>query len=88
MRQVTAKCVGRWSLIVAETLVVAFIILGRPFQGERATGSDGYLIFATLASLAWLFLFLGTPFLVPSQRGLAVCGWLIAVGTIVVSAIR
>jgi len=39
-----------------------------------------------LAFVAWVFLFFGSPFLVSSQRWLAILGWSMAVGAILFSA--
>ena len=69
----------RWSLIVSETVVagyfVATLIAGRHLRQET-----GLLLgVGIVAFAAWMFLFVGSLFLVKSHRWLAILGWGIAV---------
>jgi hypothetical protein len=64
----------RWVLIVAEFVLVGELIairvtpLARQYTGASAAT-------AVASGIAWVFLFLGSPFLVRSQRWLAIVGW-------------
>ena len=78
----TALVFGRWALIVSELLLGGYLVAtqltGR--HAHRETGA--FLVVGILAFVAWVFLFFGSPFLVRSQRWLAILGWCIAVAAI------
>jgi hypothetical protein len=71
----------KWALIVSELVLLGELIatritpLARQFTGVSA-------MVAVLAGVAWVFLLFGSPFLVPTQRWLAIVGWCIAVAAI------
>jgi len=71
-RTQAASMFWRWVLIVSELLVAANIVVvqlaGR--YGLEETGL--FLIVGILTFGAWVFLFLGSPFLVSSHRWLAI----------------
>jgi hypothetical protein len=73
----------RWILIVAEVLVIAYLVFVNiaARNGKLLVGP----VFASLIFAAWIFLFLGSPFLVSSQRWLAIIGWSIAAATLLFS---
>jgi hypothetical protein len=70
----------RWTLIAAQVIVVAYF--AALLSGGRKTRLNPGALLSVLIFIAWLFLFLGSPFLVRSQRWLAVLGWCIAVGAL------
>ena len=75
----------RWILILSELVLAGELIairitpLARHYTGLSA-------LVAALAGVAWVFLFFGSPFLVRSQRWLAIIGWCIAVAAILFSS--
>lgn len=78
----------RWILIAAELVVVAYLI-GALMAGRAARHpSGGFAVIGIAAFVAWGFLFLGSPFLVRSQRWLAILGWFIAVAALFLSGSR
>jgi len=73
-------------LILSSLLVVAENIAVRVTPDMHLyTGVSAFA--AILSGAALAFLFLGSPFLVRSQRWLAVAGWAIAAVTILLSAL-
>ena len=75
----------RWSLIIAELLVVGYLA-GALMAGRAARHpSGGFAVIGVAAFIAWVFLFFGSPFLVRSQRWVAILGWCIAVGALLFS---
>ncbi len=82
----TTPWLWRWALIVSSLLVIAENIAVRvtPYM-RRYTGLSAFA--AILSGAALAFLFLGGPFLVRSQRWLAVAGWAIAALSILFSAL-
>ncbi len=78
----------RYALIAAELLVgghTAYsLLVGRLTTHPR----EEFPLIDIAVAVAWVFLFLGSPFLVPSQRGLAVLGWCIAVATLLLAGLR
>ena len=70
----------RWALIIAEFLVVVFLIFVATIGGrENAfTHSTSVSIFGYLSGIALWFLLLGSPFLIRSQKRLAVAGCIIS----------
>jgi len=76
----------RWILIASELLVVAYLV-GALMAGRAARHPSGaFLAIGIAAFVAWVFLFLGSPFLVRSQRWLAILGWCIAVAALFLSS--
>jgi hypothetical protein len=75
----------RWSLITAEVMVAGYMAASL-LAGAKARLDAGALL-SVLLFLAWLFLFFGSPFLVRSQKWLAVLGWCIAVGAVLFPAL-
>jgi hypothetical protein len=63
----------RIALIVSELIVLFDVLLISLSTSGRDLGIFGFVFFA-----AWLFLFLGSPFLIRSQKGLALAGWCLA----------
>src|SRR5205807_6418716 len=55
-----------WALIAAEGVVVGYF--GASLSAGRKVRLDGGALLSVLVFVAWLFLFLGSPFLVRSQR--------------------
>lgn len=86
-RAPTATVFWRWVLIVSEVLLggylVAMQLAGR--HGRQETGV--FLVVGILAFVAWVFLFFGSPFLVASQRWLAIIGWCIAAAAVLFSVL-
>jgi hypothetical protein len=81
-RHDTSSRVWRWVLISSGLVLLAYLTVSW-LAGCDARHSTGVLFaVAIVASVAWAFLFFGSPFLVPSQRWLAVLGWCIAVGAL------
>jgi len=74
----------RWILITAELLVAGYMA-GALMAGRAARHPSGGFVVIGCAFVAWAFLFLGSPFLVRSQRWLAILGWCIAVATLFLS---
>ena len=72
----------RWILIAAELLVVGNLVGALIAERAARHPSSGIAIVGIAAFVAWVFLFLGSPFLVRSQRWLAVLGWGIAVAAL------
>jgi hypothetical protein len=70
----------RWALIAAEILVVGYCA-ATMLAGSKVRLNVGAVL-GVLIFAAWIFLFLGSPFLVRSQKWLAVLGWCIAVGAL------
>ncbi len=60
------------------TYLVAMLLAGR--HARQETGP--FLVVGALVFVAWIFLFFGSPFLVSSQRWLAILGWSIAASAI------
>jgi hypothetical protein len=75
----------RWILITSELLVAGnLVVVLMAGRGARySSGLDATIGIA--AFVAWVFLILGSPFLVRSQRWLAILGWCIAVATLLLS---
>jgi hypothetical protein len=74
--------IWRWVLISSELVLVVYLTVAG-LAGRDARHPTGvFLAVGVAASVAWAFLFFGSPFLVPSQRWLAVLGWCIAVGAL------
>jgi hypothetical protein len=69
----------RWALIVAESLVATFLIFVETIGGREneLTHSGVVGIFGVLSGISMIFLLFGSPFLISSQRLLAVIGWII-----------
>jgi len=76
----------RWALIVSSLLLIGEDIAVRVTPYMRQYRGVSVLV-AILAFAAFVFLFFGSPFLVRSQRWLAIIGWLIAVVSILLSAL-
>lgn len=77
----------KWNLIISELLVAAHLLVmhfAGPYAWREYVRQETGLIFvgSSLVSLAWAFLFFGSPFLVSSQRWLAVLGWCMAAGAL------
>jgi hypothetical protein len=72
----------RWILITSElvlaTDLLAAVTAGRDVRHE----TSAFLLVGICASVAWAFLCFGSPFLVSTQRWLAILGWCIAVGAV------
>ena len=74
--------IWRWVLISSELVLLAYWTVA-VLAGHDARHPTGVLLaVGIVASVAWVFLFIGSPFLVPSQRWLAVLGWCLAVGAL------
>ena len=74
--------VWRWILIAAEAFVA--VHLGAVLVAGRKVRVDLGLIEAVLFFVAWLFLFLGSPFLVRRHGWLAIVGWAIGVSGLLI----
>jgi len=86
-RTQTASPFWRWALIVSELLVATYLVVVMQLPGRPvAQQTWPFLVVGILAFVAWVFLFFGSPFLVSSQRWLAILGWSMAVGAILFSA--
>ena len=72
----------RWTLIVSQLLLAAYLVTMHLAGRHARQGTGPFFLVGILAFAAWVFLFLGSPFLVSSQRWLAILGWCIAVGAI------
>ena len=72
----------RWILIVAEFLVAGYLVAAQLAGRAARHPSGGFAVVGIAAGVAWVFLFFGTPFLVRSQRWLAILGWCIAVAAL------
>ncbi len=68
----------RWALIAAEVVVAGHLVGAILAGGRLNVGAP----VAVLVFAAWLFLSLGSPFLVRSQKWLAILGWCIAASVI------
>ena len=76
--------------LVLETVVVAvflFCLLAERFWGLRVEPQSQVwaVVFGVAIMLAWLFLLIASPFFLRSLRGVALAGWIIAFGILVVS---
>jgi len=81
-RTQTASPFWRWVLIVSESLLTTYMV-AMHLAGRHARQETGpFLVVGVLAFIAWVFLFFGSPFLVSSQRWLAILGWSIAASAI------
>ena len=81
-RTQTASPFWRWALIVSESLLATYAV-AMHFAGRHARQETGlFLVVGVLVFVAWVFLFFGSPFLVSSQRWLAILGWSIAASAI------
>jgi len=86
-RTQTERPFWRWVLIVSELLLGSYLV-AMQIAGLRARlETGGSIVVGILASVAWAFLFFGSPFLVSSQRWLAILGWCMAVGALLFSAV-
>lgn len=72
----------RWILIVAELVVGSYLVTVRWIGLATRQPSTGLALVGIAVFVAWVFLFLGSPFLVRSERWLAILGWCIAVGAL------
>lgn len=81
----SASSFWKWALIIASLIVVAEDIAVRatPYM-RRYSGLSGLAGMLTVAAL--LFLLFGSPFLVRSQRWLAIVGWFVAAASILLAA--
>jgi len=71
----------RWLLILSETLVACFTVFIKLAERHEGTMSPSPIIDGAVG-VAIIFLFFGSPFLVRSQGGLAILGWLIAAAAV------
>ncbi len=78
----------RWTLIGAELLVAGHTAYSLWVGRSVRFPTGGFPLIDIAVAVAWVFLFLGSPFLVSSQRGLAVLGWVIAVATLFLAGLR
>jgi len=76
----------RWALIAAEVIVAGYFATSI-LAGRSRVGLDVGAPLSVLVFVAWLFLFLGSPFLVRSQKWLAILGWCIAAGVLLFPAL-
>ena len=76
-----ATVAWRWILITAELLVAGYMVFALMAGRAARHPSEGFAVIGIPVSVAWVFLFLGSPFLVRSQGWLAIPGWSIAVAT-------
>jgi hypothetical protein len=65
----------RWALIVSQVIIVGYTIVVSSRRVDLP-----FLETALLVVPSWLFLFFGSPFLVRSQGKVAIIGWCIAAG--------
>lgn len=72
----------RWVLVLAELLVGGWLVVWRFDQPALKGYSLGLSVLGMAVFIPWVFLFFGSPFLVRSQRWLAVLGWCIAVSAL------
>ena len=74
--------------LILETVVVA-TFLGGMLWGWRIEPQSEVraVIVGVPILLAWLFLLIGSPFFLRSLRGIALAGWIIAFGILVLSAL-
>jgi len=70
------------SSITSELLLGSYLIAMQLAGGHTRQETGAFLVVGILAFVAWVFLFFGSPFLVRSQRWLAILGWCIAVAAI------
>ena len=87
LRTESPSSIWRWILITSESLLVTYMVAAAVTGRDVRHASDGFVVLGILASVAWVFLFLGSPFLVSSQRWLAILGWCIAVVALLFSAL-
>src|SRR5262245_25567623 len=71
-RTVVLSRVWRWVLIVSESLVVTYLVAVELAERDARHPTAAFLVGSILASVAWAFLFFGSPFLASSQRWLAI----------------
>jgi len=76
----------RWILITAELLVVAYVMSALMAGRAARHPSGAFAVMGISGFVAWVFLFLGSPFLVHSQRWLAILGWCISVAALFFSS--
>lgn len=84
-RTETAPLFWRWVLIVSEIVVGTYLIVMQLAVRHPRQETGAFLVVGILAFVAWVFLFFGSPFLVRSQRWLAIFGWFIAVAALIFS---
>src|SRR6266571_4235167 len=77
-----ATMAWRWILITAELLVVAYVMSALMAGRAARHPSGAFAVMGIAAFVAWVFLFLGSPFFVRSQRWLAILGWCISVAAL------
>ncbi len=80
-----ARTRWRWILVTSELLVVGYMIAVRMTGRAARHPSGAFAGIGIAAFVAWVFLFLGSPFLVRSQRWLAILGWCIGVAALLLS---
>ena len=92
MRVHVSASIKYWKrlFLVLETVVVvafSFCLLAGSFWGLRVEPRSQVwsAVFAVAIMLAWLFLLIVSPFFLPSLRGVALAGWIIAFGIFVIS---
>jgi hypothetical protein len=78
----------RWLFLIAETVVAggfASLMLLKEFWGlpDVPQSHAWPVILGGLFMLAWLFLLVASPFFLRSLRGVALAGWIIAFGLLV-----
>jgi hypothetical protein len=81
-RTQTASPFWRWILIVSELLLGSYLIAMQVAGRHVRQETGAFLVVGICAGIAWVFLFFGSPFLVSSQRWLAILGWFIAAAAI------
>ena len=78
-----ASAVSRWVLILSEVvLLVYYLLIGVGRVDPRNVSSGFFIVFEAAVSLAWVFLFLGSPFLVKNHKWLAIFGWGLSFGAL------
>jgi hypothetical protein len=75
----------RWALIAAEVMVAGYYAAS--ISAGRSVRLDVGVPLSVIIFAAWLFLLFGSPFLVRSQKWLAILGWCIAVGAFLFPAL-
>jgi hypothetical protein len=71
--------IQRIALIVSEAWMIAYVAIMVSVRPHIRVEGGPLLWLCIPAAIFWMFLFFGSPFLITTQRRLALAGWAIAV---------
>lgn len=88
-RTARAAAFWKWVLVFTELLVVSYfatcLLLSHMAGRRMRLETDSIPVLGIATSIAIFFLLFGSPFLVSSQRGLAILGWIIGAAALLLA---